>query len=160
MGLRPVAGRIWAALELGRNGLNPTRLAACPLLNQEQIQGRKNAPVARFDGLCCYQSRSETNGALGGSRRKKRLAARQQTGAEKHGFKQPRRKRACAKPGSLRKQGRRRTAKSRWGLRLGQGWGPGRVWAGFRAEHGLICRLPALESGANSRPQKRPCRTV
>ena len=29
------------------------------LLFQEQIQGPKNASIARFDGLCCYQNSSE-----------------------------------------------------------------------------------------------------
>ena len=32
-----------------------------PLFFQEQIQGPKNASIARFQGLCCYQSRSKTS---------------------------------------------------------------------------------------------------
>ena len=33
---------------------------------QEQIKGPKNAPIARFDGLGCYQSRSKKTGRLRG----------------------------------------------------------------------------------------------
>ena len=40
-------------------GLNTT--CRCLLLFQERIKGLKNAPIARFDGLGCYQSRSEIN---------------------------------------------------------------------------------------------------
>ena len=40
---------------------NSACLAVFPLRNQEQIQGSKNAPIARFDGLGCYQTRSEIN---------------------------------------------------------------------------------------------------
>ena len=38
------------------------RAGRVPLLFQEQIQGAKNASIARFDGLGCYQSRSEISG--------------------------------------------------------------------------------------------------
>ena len=34
------------------------------LLFQEQIKGPKNASIARFDGLCCYQIKSETGDAF------------------------------------------------------------------------------------------------
>ena len=51
---------------------NPARLAApFPLRNQEQIQGPKNAPIARFDGLGCYQTRSGINAVSGRGRRQK-----------------------------------------------------------------------------------------
>ena len=43
--------------------------AACLLLNREQIQGPKNAPIARFDGLCCYRSGSEKRWLAAGGRR-------------------------------------------------------------------------------------------
>ena len=33
---------------------------------QEQIKGPKNAPIARFDGLCCYQTRSEISNGFRG----------------------------------------------------------------------------------------------
>ena len=33
-------------------------ISRLPLFFQEQIKGSKNAPIARFDGLCCYQTRS------------------------------------------------------------------------------------------------------
>ena len=33
-------------------------ISRLPLIFQERIKGLKNAPVARFDGLCCYQTRS------------------------------------------------------------------------------------------------------
>ena len=36
------------------------------LFFQEQIQAPKNAPIARFDGLGCYQSRSGLAGGIGG----------------------------------------------------------------------------------------------
>ena len=35
---------------------------------QEQIQGPKNAPIARFDGLCRYQNRSEKSRSKTGGR--------------------------------------------------------------------------------------------
>ena len=38
------------------------RAGRVPLLFQEPIQGAKNASIARFDGLGCYQSRSEISG--------------------------------------------------------------------------------------------------
>ena len=38
------------------------RLLRVLLLFQEQIQGAKNASIARFDGLGCYQIRSEISG--------------------------------------------------------------------------------------------------
>ena len=34
-------------------------ISRLPLFFQEQIKGSKNAPIARFDGLCCYQTRSK-----------------------------------------------------------------------------------------------------
>ena len=34
------------------------------LQKQEQIQAPENAPIARFDGLCCYQTHSENNAAF------------------------------------------------------------------------------------------------
>ena len=47
-----------------KNAANPgkdwRRLTRFPFSFQEQIQGPKNAPIARFFGLGCYQSRSET----------------------------------------------------------------------------------------------------
>ena len=42
------------------------------LQKQEQIKGPENAPIARFDGLCCYQVSSKKNARSG----KKRLMAR------------------------------------------------------------------------------------
>ena len=42
------------------------------LLFWEQIQGPENAPIARFSGLGCYQSRSETGRRIGGGLRRAR----------------------------------------------------------------------------------------
>ena len=53
-------------------GSGSGRIACClpccrfPLLNQERIQGPENASIARFDGLGCYQTSSEINGAQAG----------------------------------------------------------------------------------------------
>ena len=48
------------------------------LLFQEQIKGPENAPIARFDGLGCYQTHSETDGGFRSGKqapdRKKRAA--------------------------------------------------------------------------------------
>ena len=45
-----------------RENASLARPARCVLLFfQEQIQGPENAPIARFDGLCCYQRCSEKN---------------------------------------------------------------------------------------------------
>ena len=54
------------------------------LLIQEQIQGLKNAPIARFDGLGCYQ-----NGSV-----KKAVAA-------PSAARQPRRRPATGKPQNI-----------------------------------------------------------
>ena len=35
-----------------------------PLFFQEQIKGPKNASIARFDGIGCYQTDSEISGCL------------------------------------------------------------------------------------------------
>ena len=43
----------------GGAGLNTA--CRCLLFFQERIKGLKNAPIARFGGLGCYQSRSEIN---------------------------------------------------------------------------------------------------
>ena len=37
----------------------PLRLNVNLLSFREQIQGPKNASIARFDGLCCYQKKSK-----------------------------------------------------------------------------------------------------
>ena len=43
------------------------RMRAFPLSFRERIQGPKNASIARFDGLGCYQTKSEKRWlALGG----------------------------------------------------------------------------------------------
>ena len=52
---------------LGRAGLDSACFAAGLLWNQEPIQGPKNGSIARFGGLCCYQSRSEKNGDFRGA---------------------------------------------------------------------------------------------
>ena len=51
------------------------------LFFQEQIQGPEKAPIARFDGLGCYQTHSEIMAVLGSAGGKKNpFAARRQTG--------------------------------------------------------------------------------
>ena len=47
-------------------GKDRPRLLCFSLSFQEQIQGLKNASIARFQGLCCYQSRSETSDGFRG----------------------------------------------------------------------------------------------
>ena len=61
-GLKPLMNRQPAARQKWQAGHES---AWCTLLwFQEQIQGPENAPVARFDGLCCYQTGSETGAGL------------------------------------------------------------------------------------------------
>ena len=66
--------------------------APAPLQKQEQIKGPKNGPIARFDGLCCYQSRS-----------KKTKACTMQTAAET-GKRQSARLRAGLRRGAARRK--------------------------------------------------------
>ena len=42
----------------------------------EQIQGPENAPIARFDGLCCYQTSSESSDGFGAGTAAKLLFGR------------------------------------------------------------------------------------
>ena len=60
-GLPQVHWRAWAT-QVWRGPVG--RVA---LFFQEQIQGPENAPIARFDGLGCYQSSSETSHAFRGA---------------------------------------------------------------------------------------------
>ena len=65
---------IWAGIKTGVPAAE--RIQPALLRKTEQIQGPKNAPIARFDGLCCYQSRSKINERLrNASGRGNRLAA-------------------------------------------------------------------------------------
>ena len=65
-GFGPGSGRVWTGFGPGL-GRIACGLPCCrfPLLNQEQIQGPKNASIARFDGLGCYQVRSEIHDVSG-----------------------------------------------------------------------------------------------
>ena len=57
-----------------RKALHPARPGPMPglLCFQEQIQGPKNASIARFDGLGCYQSRSKTGRGFAGCGRRQK----------------------------------------------------------------------------------------
>ena len=50
----------------GRAGRPNARQTARLLLKKEQIQGPENTPIARFQGLCCYQIRSENSDGFRG----------------------------------------------------------------------------------------------
>ena len=60
----------------------PLRPAACARFRrvslhfQEQIQGPKNGPIARFQGLCCYQTDSKKGFQTPGGKRRAVLAIR------------------------------------------------------------------------------------
>ena len=47
-----------AQAECGLRGRSDGVARSWALLYQEQIQGPENAPIARFDGLGCYEIRS------------------------------------------------------------------------------------------------------
>ena len=72
---RYVKARVGHQKEGCHRGLQePARRLACgcrrrlpALQKQEQIQGIKNAPIARFDGLCCYQTSSKKAKSLQGA---------------------------------------------------------------------------------------------
>ena len=52
------------AKEVSACGRLRCRQRPWPLQKQEQIKALKNAPIARFDGLGCYQTRSKIGGRL------------------------------------------------------------------------------------------------
>ena len=73
-GLRPK--QIVSRLQKARIRKPGAPCLARALRFQEQIQGPENASIARFSGLCCYQSRSEiSDGLRSAGGRKSRFAA-------------------------------------------------------------------------------------
>ena len=124
------------------------RVRLLPLFFQERTKGPENAPIARFSGLGCYQTRSEER-------------AQKDTG-----------KAPADLPRSLRSFGRRAKVSQciravKTGLAAGGFAEPVQRLAvdakaqKALAEAGQAYPLAfALFSGANKRPQKRPHRTV
>ena len=96
------------------------------LIFQEQIQSPKNGPVARFDGLGCYQTRSEKPS------RPARLAVFPEAAAQRQ-----------RRPNGANRQQRSSRKEPDSGGACAPNFTP-----------------VAHFSGANSSPEKRPCRTV
>ena len=122
---------------------------------QERIKGPKNASIARFDGLCCYQTSSETSDVF-------RAGSMAKTDSQT-GFKKVRcgfnagsmRARACT--GCFQAPARPDLAGRSWKTEKAL---KRRKRAKAQASATQPNPRSAPVSGANKRPEKRPHRTV